>query len=152
MILDRMSNGSKYAGLSDRFARAFELLAQGDIALKDDGKYEVDGDKLFFMVQNYVTKPVDERRFESHRRYADIQAVYSGREAMGYRQIEGLEVTAPYDETKDIMFFATPDNYTNLQLEAGEFVVLFPDEGHMPQVQLDGPSQIRKIVFKVLVH
>jgi biofilm protein TabA len=151
MILDKIGKGSKYAGLSQRFARAFELLAQGDIASKEDGKYEVDGDRLFFMVQNYTTKPAEERRFESHRRYADIQAVYSGREAMGYCQIDGLEVTAAYDESKDIMFFATPDGYTNLRLEAGEFVVLFPDEAHMPQAQLDGPSQVRKIVFKVLI-
>jgi len=151
MILDTMSNESRYRVLSERFARAFEMLAQADIAAKEDGKYEVDGDKLYYMVQSYVTKPREERRFESHRSYADIQAVFSGHEAMGYRQTGGLEVQTPYDETKDIMFFATPDAYTDLHLETGEFVVLFPGEAHMPQVQLGGPSQVKKVVFKVLV-
>jgi len=151
MILDKIGNSDRYQGLSQRFSRAFELLAQGDIAFKEDGRYEVDGNKLYFLVQNYVTKPAEERRFESHRRYADIQAVYAGREVMGYCQSEGLEVVTPYDDSKDIMFFGTPETYTNLQLETGEFVVLFPGEAHMPQVQLGGPSQIRKVVFKVSI-
>lgn len=151
MILDTMANAARYQALSRRFAKAFDLLQQGDIAQKEDGKYEVDGDELYFMVQSYLTKPVEERRFESHRRYADIQAIFAGREAMGYKKTEGMESQTPYDESKDIMFFATPESYTNLQLESGEFVVLFPGEGHMPQVQIEGPSQIRKVVFKVLV-
>lgn len=151
MILDKIENGSKYASMSDRFAKAFEMLKSGDLGSKEDGKYEVDGKDLFYMVQRYVTKPAEERRFESHRRYADIQAVLSGKEAMGYIQAEGLEVTAAYDDTKDIMFFDTPASFTNLEMGSGEFVVLFPDEAHMPQVQLGGPAQVTKIVFKVLV-
>ncbi len=151
MILDRITNGERYACLSRDFARAFELLKQGDIARKEEGKYEVEGNRLYFMVQNYITKLAEERRFEAHRRYADIQAVFSGREAIGYRQAEGLEVQTEYDASKDIEFFETPDVYTSLQLEAGEFVVLFPGEAHMPQLQLSGPSQIRKIVFKILL-
>ncbi|HHE41381.1 MAG TPA: DUF386 domain-containing protein, partial [Dehalococcoidia bacterium] len=75
MILDRITNGERYACLSRDFARAFELLKQGDIARKEEGKYEVEGNRLYFMVQNYITKLAEERRFEAHRRYADIQAV-----------------------------------------------------------------------------
>ena len=152
MIHDKIETTGKYKALSEGFARAFELLQQGDIASKEDGRYEVDGDKLFYMVQNYVSQPVGECRFESHRRYADIQAVFAGREAMGYTQPGGLEVQTPYDEAKDIMFFATPADYTMLKLAAGEFVVLFPGEGHMPKCQSGGPMKIRKIVFKVLIE
>jgi len=152
MIHDKIETAGKYKCLSERFMRAFELLQQGDIAGKEDGRYEVDGDKLFYLVQGYVTKPVEECRFEAHRRYADIQAVFAGREAMGYTQPGGLEVQTPYDGAKDIMFFTTPAGYTMLKLTAGEFVVLFPGEGHMPQCQSDGPVKIRKVVFKVLIE
>ena len=152
MIHDRIETANRYKTLSDSFTRAFEMLQQGDISNKEDGRYEVDGDRLFYMVQNYVTKPVGDCRFEAHRRYADIQAVFAGREAMGYTQPRGLEVQTPYDGTKDIIFFAVPDNYMMLQLTAGDFVVLFPGEGHMPQCQREGPMKIRKIVFKVLMH
>ena len=152
MIHDRIESAGKYKAFSESFLRAFELLQQGDIAGKEDGRYEVDGDRLFYMVQNYATKPVEDCRFEAHRRYADIQAVFAGREAMGYKQPGRLEVQTPYDEAKDIMFFAVPADYTMLQLTAGEFVVLFPGEGHMPQCQSGGPMKIRKVVFKILME
>ena len=38
MILDTMVNGARYQMLSGRFAKAFELLAKGDMAQKEDGK------------------------------------------------------------------------------------------------------------------
>jgi len=149
MILDRLENSARYEFLGKRFARAFELLKTGNLTAKEAGNYEVDGKKLYYMVQNYTTKPKEERRFESHRIYADIQVVFSGREAMGLTQVTGLEVQNPYDNAKDIMFFETPTDYTELKMVAGEFVVLFPGEAHMPQCQWDGPAQVSKIVFKV---
>ncbi len=152
MIHDKIEAAGKYKVLSENLSRAFELLQQGDIANKEDGRYEVDGDRLFYLVQSYVTKPVEECRLEAHKRYADIQAVFAGREAMGYTQPGMLEVQTPYDGTKDIMFFAVPDNYTMLQLTAGEFVLLFPGEAHTPQCQSGGPMKVRKIVFKVLME
>ncbi len=151
MILDRMENSARYEHLGNRFARAFELLRSGDLAARESGNYEVEGKKLYYMVQNYTTRPVAERRFESHRVYADIQAVFSGREAMGLTQATGLDVQTPYEEAKDIMFFGTPADYTELKLGPGDFVVLFPGEAHMPQCQWNGPAQVTKIVFKVLL-
>ena len=152
MILDKLENSARYASLGKRFAKAFELLKTGNLTAKEAGNYEVDGKKLYYMVQSYNTKPKEERRFESHRVYADIQVVFSGREAMGLIPAAGLEVKTPYDEAKDIMFFATPEDYTELKMVAGEFVVLFPGEAHMPQCQWNGPAQVSKVVFKVLLE
>lgn len=152
MILDRLENSDRYAFLGPRFAKAFELLRTGNLTAQEAGNYEVDGKKLYYMVQNYTTKPKEERRFESHRAYADIQAVFSGRESMGLTQVTGLEVQTPYEEEKDIMFFTTPAEYTDLKMNAGDFVVLFPGEAHMPQCQWNGPAQISKIVFKVAIE
>jgi len=152
MILDRLENSAKYACLGPRFVKAFELLRAGNLMAKEAGTYEVDGRKLYYMVQNYTTKPSEERRFEAHRVYADIQVVFSGREVMGVSQPAGLEMKTPYDEAKDILFFGTPADYTALKMSAGEFVVLFPGEPHMPQCQWDGPAQVGKVVFKVAIE
>ncbi|MBN1152225.1 MAG: YhcH/YjgK/YiaL family protein [Dehalococcoidia bacterium] len=151
MILDSVDNSVRYESMGKRFAHAFTLLRNGNLAAKEPGSYEVDGRNLYYMVQQYNTKPSEERRFESHRVYADIQAVFSGREAMGVTKIAGLEVQTPHDEAKDIMFFTTPADYTELKMEAGDFVVLFPGEVHMPQCQWDGPAQVVKVVFKVKI-
>ncbi len=152
MILDRLDNSARYEFLGRRFAQAFQLLRTGDLTAKEPGNYEVEGKKLYYMVQNYNTKPREERRFESHRIYADIQVVFSGRETMGLTQVKGLDVQTPYDDAKDIMFFGTPPDYTELKMSAGDFVVLFPNEAHMPQCQWDGPAQVSKVVFKVALE
>jgi biofilm protein TabA len=152
MILDRLENSARYEFLGKRFAQAFTLLRTGNLTAKDAGNYEVDGRQLYYMVQGYNTKPREERRFESHRIYADIQVVFSGREMMGLTQVAGLDVQTPYDETKDIMFFGTPADYTELKMAAGDFVVLFPGEAHMPQCQWNGPAQVSKVVFKVALQ
>ncbi len=152
MILDRLDNSDRYSFLGPRFAKAFELLRTQDLTAQEAGNYEVDGKRLYYMVQNYTTKPRDERRFESHRVYADIQIVFSGRETIGLTPVKGLEVQTPYETEKDIMFYSTPADYTELKLTGGDFVILFPDEAHMPQCQWEGPAQISKIVFKVALE
>lgn len=152
MIFDRLENSDRYAFLGPRFAKAFELLKSQDLIAQEAGNYEVEGRKLYYMVQNYTTKPKEERRFESHRVYADIQVVFSGRELIGLTPVTGLEVQTPYEEEKDIMFFSTPADYSELKLTGGDFVVLFPGEAHMPQSQWEGPAQIAKIVFKVALE
>ncbi len=152
MILDRLENSDRYAFLGSRFAKAFELLTTQDLTAQEAGNYEVDGKKLYYMVQNYTTKPKEERRFESHRIYADIQVVFSGRETMGLTQVTGLEVQTPYEGEKDIIFFATPSEYMDLKMSSGDFIVLFPGEAHMPQCQWGGPAQVSKIVFKVALE
>ncbi len=149
MILDRLENSARYECLGKRFAQAFEMLRTGNLKEKESGNYEVDGRNLYYMVQTYATKPASERRFESHRSYADIQVVFSGREVMGFTQVTGLDVQTPYDQAKDIMFFGTPADFTELKMSAGEFVVLYPGEAHMPQCHWANPSQVNKVVFKV---
>lgn len=151
MILDTLDNSARYESMGEHFAQAFALLRTGNLAAKEAGTYEVDGKRLYYMVQQYNTKPSDERRFESHKIYADVQVVMSGREVMGFTGETGLNVQAPYEDAKDIMFFRTPTDYTRLKMKAGDFVVLFPGEAHMPQCQWDGPTQILKVVFKVML-
>jgi len=151
MILDKLDDSARYESIGNRFAQAFTLLRTGNLAAKEPGSYEVDGRKLYYSVQHYNTKPHAERRFESHQVYADIQVVFSGREIMGLTGLTGLSVQAPYDREKDIMFFSTPGDYTELKMGPGEFIVLFPGEAHMPQCQWDGPAQVVKVVFKVMM-
>jgi YhcH/YjgK/YiaL family protein len=63
------------------FGKAFDALAElvaGDVT---DGRHDVAGDDAYIMVSTYETNPVnEERRFETHRDYIDIQLLLEGRE------------------------------------------------------------------------
>jgi len=132
MILDQIDNARLYLGLNTRFAKAFEILKDKTLAQKEDGKYPVDGDKLYYTIQRYTTKPLSEGKLETHRKYIDIQFLLSGVELLGYAPLKGLTVSEEYNPQKDIAFFQTPDEITKVKLEPGLFCILFPDDAHLP--------------------
>ena len=151
MIADTLSQCRRYTALSPRFAVAFEFLRQlpADQPL---GRHELDGDHCFALVQTYVTKPLAEAKFESHRKYIDIQFIQTGGETLLWSPMAALtEIVEPYDATKDIAFYATPPQVTPINLRAGEFTIFFPEDGHAPGLEYSGPTEVRKVVIKISV-
>lgn len=149
MILDRLENALLYRGLSPRMAKALEMVRTGDILSRPNGRYELDGDRIFVMVQEYSTRPREQAAWEAHRRYIDIQCITEGSEIMGHTHIASLAVTTPYDDAKDVMFLAGDGNF--VRVDAGSFVIFHPHDAHMPTIAPAAPAKVRKAVFKVMV-
>ena len=111
------------------------------------------GDDVFAFVQKHSTKPVAERLYESHRKYIDVQFIYSGRETILWAPLPTMqEVTRPYEEEKDIGKWKLVADTTALHLSSGHFAILFPQDAHAPCVQWDQPEQVYKVVMKVAVE
>jgi alpha-L-rhamnosidase len=90
-------------------------------------------------------------QLEAHRKYIDIQVVLSGEELLAYAPIQGLSITQPYSEDRDIVFYQASERISEVKLEAGMFCILFPQDGHIPGCQLKRPSEVHKVVVKVRV-
>jgi YhcH/YjgK/YiaL family protein len=151
MIVDKIGNAGVYAGLSERLAKALEALKKEDFSKKPDGRYDIDGSNLYYLVQRYQTKPMEQCKLEAHENYIDIQFVADGEEILAYTPIDNLETLAPYNKEKDIIFYKTPAKITSVNLTPGMFCVLYPQDSHMPKCQLSGPSNVLKIVVKVKI-
>jgi YhcH/YjgK/YiaL family protein len=160
MVLDTIENANLYAGLNAGFAKAFEVLKDASLSQKKDGKYPVDGENIFYSIQRYTTKPLNQGKLEAHRQYIDIQFLLSGVELLGYAPLKGLTIAEEYNPQKDIAFFETPREITKVILEPGLFCILFPDDAHLPALgevsplggpgyRLTGPVDIRKVVIKI---
>jgi len=148
MIVDKIENAGLYRGLSEGIARGLELLKDAAIAQKPDGRYEIDGDKLFYMIQRYPTKNKEEMLFEAHRDYIDIQAMIDGEETIGYAPTDTLEVVQPYKP--DVVRCADPEIFTEVKLAKGMFAIFFPDDAHKPCYDYHaGKSNVHKLVIKV---
>ncbi len=116
MISDTLAQCRRYTSLSPRFAAAFEFLEKLP-ASQPIGRYDLDGNNCFAMVQAYTTKPLDQARFETHRQYIDIQFIQSGRETMLWSPLSVLtQVTEPYSAEKDVIFYASPPQRTPINL------------------------------------
>jgi biofilm protein TabA len=151
MIVDRIENAYLYLPLHKGFKRAFAALSDPTLAQKPDGRYSVDGEDVYYIVQHYTTKPIDQGRFESHRKYIDIQALLAGQEMLGYAPTAGLEVVEPYSEEKDIMFYRVGTIIAQTRLEPGLFCLLYPHDAHLPSCQIACPAEVHKVVFKIRV-
>lgn len=146
MIIDRIENCEKYASLGPRFAQAFQLLRTTDYSTYEVGKYEVDSQNLYYLIQEYQSKPFESAKIEAHRKYADIQVVLQGCEYIGYADLSALQ-PGEYNEEKDFhQVFGKIDMVT---VRAGFFMILLPNDGHMPGVRIDESEPVKKVVFKV---
>ena len=52
---------------------------------------------------------------------------------------------------KDVLFFETPDTYGHVILHPDEFIVVAPEDAHMPGCCMDKPASAKKVVIKVRV-
>ncbi len=155
MITDRLSNSHLYAPLHPRFAQSFEWLKQTEFAVNSDrealpvGRIELDGKDLYVMVQEYSTKLPEAGKWEAHRRYIDIQYILSGREIIRYANIDRLRA-GDYLPERD--FQALSGDGDSLVLSAGDFMILFPQDAHMPGMAVEAPVPVKKVVVKVAVE
>jgi biofilm protein TabA len=149
MILDNIKNCKKYEALNRNFEKAFEFLKREDLGDLPVGKYEIDGENVFAMVQEYETKDLENAKYEAHRKYIDIQYLIEGTENMGYASMNKLEVASIYSEENDFMLLT--GNPRLILLNEGEFFILFPEDAHMPGIFHKERKKVKKVVVKVIV-
>lgn len=115
------------------------------------GKYDLENG-AYVSVQEYTTKARSEAKYEAHKKFIDIQMILSGKELIAVSPIKKMTISDEYNEEKDFMLFHHNDECTDYVLEAGEFLILYPQDVHMPGVCVNEKSPVRKIVVKVPVE
>jgi len=148
MILTTLADADALAALEPGIAAGVRWLRAFDAAMAD-GRHDIDGDDVFALVSTYATGPATEKRFETHRVYLDLQYVAAGTERILHAPAEGLTVETPYDEAKDIAFYAEPKASSSLLLRAGDLAVFHPADAHKPGCMAGGRDEVRKVVVKV---
>ncbi|HKI90459.1 MAG TPA: YhcH/YjgK/YiaL family protein [Draconibacterium sp.] len=150
--INKRSLAIQYFKNKKHWDQAFTFLKNSDLKNLPLGKQELDGDSLYVSVDEYVTKDKKDTRFESHRKYIDIQYIIEGEEMMGLAPLDEVkaDVVEPYNTEKDIAFYqydggkyiiATPMN----------FVIFFPTDAHRPSMKVNENEKIKKIVVKMMV-
>lgn len=148
MILDTLENYQLYNSINERIAKGFDFLRTTDLDSLPSGKHDIDGDTIFALVQEYQTKPFNECKLESHKKYIDIQYVIRGEEMMGVTTQNNQKIIE-VNEEKDFTFY---EGTTSLVLVSkGMFTIFFPDDLHQPCVQTESAAEVKKVVIKVLI-
>ena len=144
-------NSKEYDAIKKMHPMFEKALAEAEKLIctdPSDGRYEVAGDDAYIMVSTYETNPInDERRFETHRDYIDIQLLLSGRELIGFAPLSALAVTDEY--RPDYELYGMVDEFDRVILEKGKLTVIYPNEPHAPGLAVNVPEKVRKIVIKI---
>lgn len=149
MIVDNIKNAHMYYALGERFEKALKYIQENDLLEFENGKYEILGDEVFIIVQDYTSKKLEAGKFEAHRKYIDIQYVIKGQERLGYSNIEKFKPDCDYDEDKDLIF-GDVESGSLVLAQAGDFVIFTPEDAHMPSICVDRPYYVKKAVIKLL--
>ena len=149
MILDHLDSALMYGNLGERIAIGLALLNEESVRNAAPGKYEVDGENLFYVIDEYETKPVEEGRLEIHRKYMDIQYIVSGAECIGYTSLEGLTEETAYDGEEDFALYKYEPTMSRLHFKQGMFAIFWPNEPHMPGRSIKNTEKVKKIVIKI---
>lgn len=147
MIISNKEHCLDYCGINDNLDKALHFIHETDFSKLNDDTYLIDGQDVRVKIQHMNTKLPNQAKLEAHDEFADIQMVFEGSETIlvTYRNSD-LTVIESYPE-RDITFY-TGDSFP-ISLNAGQFIIVFPDDVHAPGVCSCKPAQIRKGVFKV---
>jgi YhcH/YjgK/YiaL family protein len=118
------------------------------------GKFEIDGSRIYATRSSYETRVPETAKYETHRKYADIQMLIEGCEMAQVCDREALEVSEPYSPEKDIDFrTGTPPEFTWIILRSPLAAVYFPLDAHKPNLSVNGQvSRVDKLLIKVALN
>lgn len=148
MIYDTLQHWKQYAHIHPGIATGLEFLATHDLANLPDGRWEIDGERVYANLMRYDTKagnPTPER----HERYADIFYLLEGEEEVAVCPVEELGRVVLANPEGDL--WLQEGAGVRLPLGGGRFLALFPGDGHAPSIGPHGPAPARKCVVKVLL-
>lgn len=149
MVTDVLQNAYLYEGLNDKFKQAFKYLQETDFTEVENGKYEINGEAIFAIVNEFETKDKYECEAEAHKKHIDIQYVVKGTEMFGYVPLTTQKAVIDYDETNDVAIYKEDLSY--IKLEAGMFIIFYPTDLHQPEVREFEPVTVKKVVVKIKI-
>lgn len=148
MIYDDIARLGMY---DPRFAGAADFLARctPDMA---PGRYEIDGNDMFAMIQAYRTKDKTEALPESHLCCIDIQTCLAGKEDIDFFAVPELTLKTE-DRAKDMLFYEEPPFPGNrVEIAPGKAAVFYPHDAHRPGMHpASGPNGVKKVIIKIAV-
>lgn len=150
MVYDRIDCSRTYFGLSDDIRLGLEYLRDFNPGVKV-GVHELTP-RVKAIVSEYTTKHENEFGYEAHRDYIDIQYIISGLEKICFLPLKYLKETKAYNKEIDASFYKEADmKPQELILGNGYFAIFFPQDGHMPQLCVEYPEPVKKVVIKVRI-
>ncbi len=150
MIIDQLENLGQYGDIRSHL-QIMEILRNRPFDEMEPGRYDVEGDDLYFTLARYDTAPLEQGKLEAHETYIDVQYVVRGEEMIGYAPRNSVTAATDYDPDTDAALYDPPAPMTLLRLRPQTFCVFYPQDAHLPGCCLEKPQSVTKVVIKIRI-
>ena len=153
MIITNVNNEIQNKSLAKdiRFCIEFAKKNENKILSLVNVSYDVGYNNIKMNLGKYFTKSENEKFWESHKKYLDVQIMINGTEKVAINDIRDMGVKS-FDEEKDLTILEG-DKAFDIIMKTGDVLVFFPNDVHKPELNVsenDDSGNIRKIVTKVV--
>lgn len=148
MIVDKLENAARYAGVHPALPQAFAWLREHAGRMAEQ-RQEIDGERLYAMDLQTAGLGHSGTQLEAHEEYIDIHYTVSGLEEIGAKPTSDCgDVKQPYTADGDCALYNDAPDFW-MALPAGTFAVLFPEDAHAP---MGGQGAVHKTVIKIKLN
>ena len=128
---------------------AFSFLQNTNLDELAVGKYPIQGDSIYALVNEYDTKVAESITYEAHKKYVDLQYIVRGVERIGFSSLKGSKEVRSYADKEDYALYQADGSF--VKVDAGMFAIFFPTDLHMPGISEESGSvsNVKKIVIKI---
>ena len=154
MILDRIENAKVYSAVNEGINKVLEFAKDLTPDTYPTERLYMDGEKLFINFPVYETHAKKDGMTEAHRQYIDVMYMVEGSETVYVKDVNALKnITKEYDPAIDALLADVDDDTTAVRLEAGSFLILFPEDAHAPACDTTETKnlKVKKLIGKVLL-
>lgn len=149
IIMDQLAHADKYYAMHPAFTKAFAFLRQKSLEELPLGRHEIDGTRMFCLINKAQGSKPEGVKLEAHRKYIDIQYVIAGVDEMGWKPTSACtQPDTAYNAEKDFELFQDQPQ-TWIKVPAGSFTIFFPQDAH---AAMFGDGIIHKAVLKIAVE
>ncbi len=150
MIFDSIQNVGAY-NLPKNIVRMLKAEVEFSESAYD-GEARRLNDNDFFMPCIYETQKKKVCRMEAHKKYIDVMYMVEGMERIKLKRTSDFKnVVSPYSEKADCLLAEEEEGVSEIILNAGDFILLYPQDGHCPECTVDSPMVVKKIIGKVKI-
>lgn len=154
-INDKLQNSSLTKDI--QFCIDYAEKNREKILSLENGSYDVDYNGIKMNVGKYFTKKENDKFWESHKRYLDVQIMIDGSERVAFNDIHNMEEKS-FDPERDLVILEG-NKLFDIVIENGDVLVFFPNDVHKPELDiLDSENEeecenkkkiVTKVVFKI---
>lgn len=149
MIFGNIKHLNDYPFLDEAVKECFAYAQNNDLLSFEKGSHPIDGERLYVNIAEYETTVPENRFWEAHKQYLDLHLILRGEERIDLAFIENAELKEYVEKDDFLPLDAAP--IASAALHENDFLICYPQDGHMTGLAVNEPLAIKKAIFKIRI-